>query len=67
MPRAVMIDLDYAKLSATPVSIDPFPHVLVPGFVPPASLNAVLGDLPPLARRGSFPVDPSSLVLTPRR
>ena len=32
MPRAVMIDLDYAKLAATPVSIDPFPHVVVPGL-----------------------------------
>ena len=57
MPRAVMIDLDYAKLAAAPVSTDPFPHVVVPGFVPPASLKAVLGDLPPLGRRGSFPVD----------
>ena len=43
MPRAVMIELDYAKLAATPVSTDPFPHVVVPGFVPPASLKAVLG------------------------
>jgi SM-20-related protein len=52
-----MIEVDYAKLAATPVATDPFAHVLVPGFLPPASLDAVLADLPPLATRGSFPVD----------
>ena len=52
-----MIELDYAKLTATPVSNDPFPHVVVPDFVPPASLSAVVADLPALNKRGSFPVD----------
>jgi SM-20-related protein len=52
-----MIELDYTKLAATPVATDPFPHVVVPAFVPPASLDAVLADLPPLGKRGSFPVD----------
>src|SRR5580693_7162453 len=52
-----MIELDFAKLTATPVSTDPFPHVVVPEFVPSASLEAVLADLPPLGKRGSFPVD----------
>jgi SM-20-related protein len=52
-----MIELDYAKLATTPVASDPFPHVVVPGFVPPAALDAVLGDLPRLGKRGSFPVD----------
>jgi hypothetical protein len=52
-----MIALDYAGLAATPVATDPFPHVVVPGFVPPSSLDAVLADLPPLGKRGSFPVD----------
>ncbi|HQT76511.1 MAG TPA: 2OG-Fe(II) oxygenase, partial [Rhodopila sp.] len=33
-----MIELDYARLAATPVATDPFPHVVVPWFVPPASL-----------------------------
>ncbi len=51
-----MIELDYAKLNLTPVSTDPFPHVTVPWFVPPASLDAVLADLPPLNKRGSFPI-----------
>jgi SM-20-related protein len=52
-----MTELDYAKLTATPVATNPFPHVVVPDFVPPASLDAVLADLPPLGKRGSFPVD----------
>jgi SM-20-related protein len=52
-----MIELDYAGLAATPVATDPFPHVVVSGFVPPASLDAVLADLPSLGKRGSFPVD----------
>ena len=56
-----MIELDYAGLAATPVAIDPFPHVVVPGFVPPAVLEAVLADLPPLGKRGSFPVDAVNL------
>jgi SM-20-related protein len=52
-----MIHLDYAGLRATPVATDPFPHVVVPDFVPPASLASVLDDLPPLGKRGSFPID----------
>jgi hypothetical protein len=52
-----MIELDYAGLAATPVATDPFPHVVVPGFVPPVTLDAVLADLPSLGKRGSFPVD----------
>jgi SM-20-related protein len=52
-----MIELDYARLTATPVASDPFPHIVVPGFVPPVSLGPVLADLPPLGKRGSFPVD----------
>ncbi len=52
-----MLTLDYDKLLNTPVADDPFPHVVVPDFVPPASLEAVLADMPPLRKRGSFPVD----------
>ncbi len=52
-----MIELDYAKLTTTPVVTEPFPHVVVPDFVPQAQLDAVLADLPPLGKRGSFPVD----------
>ena len=52
-----MMEPDFAKLAATPVATDPFPHVVVPNFVPPELLRAVVADLPPLNRRGSFPVD----------
>ncbi|MEJ0018028.1 MAG: 2OG-Fe(II) oxygenase [Acetobacteraceae bacterium] len=48
--------LDYAALRATPMAADPFPHVVVPDFVPPAALRAVVADLPPMGRRGSFPL-----------
>ena len=51
-----MIQLDYPALRATPVADDPFPHVVVPHFVPATTLRAVVGDLPSLGRRGSFPV-----------
>ena len=58
-----MIALDYDRLDATPVATDPFPHVVVPDFVPPDSLRAVVADLPPLRKRGSFP--PESVRLGP--
>jgi hypothetical protein len=58
-----MIELDYTKLETAPVADDPFPHVVVPDFVPPRELQAVLADLPPLGKRGSFP--PESVRLGP--
>jgi hypothetical protein len=58
-----MIRLDFDRLRATPVGEDPFPHLVVPDFVPPESLRLVLRDLPPIAKRGSFP--PSALRLGP--
>lgn len=51
-----MIALAYDRLLATPVADAPFPHVVVPEFVPQATLAGVVADLPPLARRGSFPI-----------
>ena len=56
-----MIELDYAALRTAPVATDPFPHVVVPDFVPPESLRAVVADLPPLGKRGSFPMDALTL------
>jgi len=55
--RGYHIRLDYAALRATAVATDPFAHVVVPNFVPPATLRAVLADMPPLKKRGSFPAD----------
>ena len=50
-----MLDLDYAKLDSTPVSNDPFTHVVVPGFVPPAALSKIVAALPEIQKGGSFP------------
>ena len=52
-----MIALDYEKLAATPPNDDPFTHVVVPQFVPPAALAQVVADLPPIQKGGSFPTE----------
>ena len=57
------MDLDYPALEATPVATDPFDHVLVERFVPPAMLAEVVSGLPRLPAGGSFPVE--SLRLGP--
>jgi SM-20-related protein len=57
------MELDYAALEASPVAVEPFPHVVVRDFVPPAALRAVVGGLPPIAKGGSFP--PESVRLGP--
>ncbi|MCF3945703.1 2OG-Fe(II) oxygenase [Acidiphilium sp. AL] len=49
--------LDFAGLDATPVSADPFPHLLLRNFVRPDRLADVVASLPPLGSRGSFPVE----------
>ena len=53
--------LDLATLDATPVAADPFPHVVVPHFVPPAFLGRIRADLPAIATGGSYP--PEALKL----
>ena len=55
--------LDYAALARTPVASTPFPHVVVPHFVPPEALGRIYSQLPKLDRGGSFP--PESLPLGP--
>ena len=47
--------LDYAKLAGTPAASDPFPHVVVPEFVPHESLASVVAALPTIETGGSFP------------
>lgn len=49
--------LDLPTFAATPVTSDPFPHVLMRGFVRPERLGEVVAALPPLASRGSFPIE----------
>ncbi|WP_158805184.1 MULTISPECIES: 2OG-Fe(II) oxygenase [unclassified Acidisoma] len=58
-----MIDLDYQALQATPVSEDPYEHIVIENFVRPASLAAVTRELPKLDKGGSFPI--GSLRLGP--
>lgn len=58
-----MIELDWDGLRRAPIGQDPFPHLIVPDFVPPASLDAVVGGLPALDKGGSYPI--GSLQLGP--
>jgi len=58
-----MIDLDYQQFDATPVSSEPYDHILVENFVKPASLAEVVRELPKLDKGGSFPI--GSLRLGP--
>ena len=53
--------LHYGALASTPVSTDPFPHVVVPDFVPPDTLARVYAGLPQMDKGGSFP--PEALKL----
>ena len=57
MPSYVklMSSIDLAALAATPVSHDPFIHVVVPGFVPQPGLSEIVAGLPALGKGGSFP------------
>jgi hypothetical protein len=48
------IDLD--RLRATPVSQDPFAHMIVPGFLPPAACAAINDDYPTINKGGSIPL-----------
>ena len=55
--------IDLAALGDTPVRDDPFSHVVVPNFVPPATLLQVMADMPDMPSGGSYP--PESLKLGP--
>ncbi len=56
-----MDQLNYAAFAAAPIANDPFPHVVVEGFVQPEFLPAITGGLPKLSKGGSFP--PSSVAM----
>ncbi len=49
--------VDFEGLAATETSADPFPHLVMRGFVRPERLTSVVADLPPLGARGSFPIE----------
>jgi SM-20-related protein len=50
----------YLRLNAfraTPLVNEPFPHLIVSGFVGPQALGAINADYPKISTSGSFPVD----------
>jgi hypothetical protein len=61
--EAAMIELDLAALRATPLNSDPFPYLIVPGFVARKSRAAINADYPRIDSPGSFP--PRELVFGP--
>jgi len=53
-PASALLDL--AAFAAAPLAEEPFPHLVVPGFLRGPELAAVAADYPRIARPGSFPV-----------
>lgn len=51
-----MSALDYDRLRQTPLTTQPFPFMIVPGFVKAGALAAIHADYPKIAKPGSFPV-----------
>jgi len=49
-----MLDLD--AFAATPLATEPFPYLIVPGFLKAEARGAVARDYPAIAKPGSFPV-----------
>ena len=58
--------LDYEALRSTPAAADPFPHVVIPRFVPPRELDQVVRAMPPISQGGSFPPEALRLAGTVR-
>jgi SM-20-related protein len=48
--------LDLAALRATPLSREPYEHMIVPGLVPVAQTNAVARDFPRIKKAGLYPL-----------
>jgi hypothetical protein len=49
--------LDLARFTATPLEPEPFPHLIVPGFLSGPLLDFVERHYPAIDRPGSFPVE----------
>ena len=47
--------LDLAAFAATPLVREPFPYLIVPGFLGRAALDAIAADFPRIEKPGSFP------------
>jgi SM-20-related protein len=48
--------IDLAAFERTPLIAEPFPYLIVPGFVPPQGRQALAADFPRIDQGGSFPV-----------
>ena len=48
--------LDLAALARSRRVDEPFPHLIVPGFLPPGAQAAIAADYPEIGEAGSFPV-----------
>ncbi len=57
------MELNFAALREARVAAAPFSHIVVPEFVSPRALAAVVADLPSIQKGGSFPI--SALRLGP--
>ena len=55
MTVAVASHLDLDRFRATPLESDPFPYLIVPGFLKPDSVDRVNSDYPEIDKPGSFP------------
>jgi len=55
MIRPVMTYFDLDGFAATPLVTDPFPYLIVPGFLKAEVRAAVAQDYPEIAKPGSFP------------
>jgi SM-20-related protein len=50
-----LLDLDAFR--ASPLRVEPFEHLIVPGFIPPGACGAIHRDYPAIDSPGSFPVE----------
>jgi SM-20-related protein len=48
--------IDLAALARTSLASEPFPYLIVPGFVPPDACRALSADYPRITQPGSFPI-----------
>jgi hypothetical protein len=61
VPTAAETLFDFAALSATPASHDPFLHLIVPNFVRGAAVDRIDRDWPQIGKPGAFPASSLSL------
>jgi hypothetical protein len=55
-PETAMSLLDIEAFRAAPLTTEPFEHAIVPAFVRPERMAAILADFPAIAKGGSFPL-----------